>query len=486
MSAIPDWHREDRVETLRIPPHAVDAEQSVLGGLMLAAASETRRGAEALAKLSDWLASEDFYRREHQLIYRAILDLAGRGQPFDALTLGEWFEGQGMAELVAGGSYLVEIVSNTASAANIVAYAEIVLQKSQLRQAIEIGTDLANAGFQPEGRDAGEIATEATRRLQEIRGTGRAGGLSLASAGLSDWYEDLIRRYEQDGAVTGLPYPWAEVNRVTHGLQPGELTIIAARPSMGKSIMGLNLALMTALRGETTALFSLEMTTRQINRRNIASLENVPYSWLLAPAKGADDVDYTPHVSNAIRQLKGAPLLIDESAGLSIDKIVARARRAHMQRPIKLLLLDHMHEVRLPGKRDTRFEVGEIADAGKMLAKEFDCPAVWLAQLNRGLETRSDKRPTMADLRESGEIEQKADVIWFLYREDYYQRTNPNWTPRHDVELILGKGRDLEVGAPIVLREDYKHMALRDWDEDRYGPIPKRHEAAAGKKGGLS
>lgn len=475
MSAIPDWHNEPRVEHLRVPPHAIDAEQNVLGGLMLAN--------DQLPKVSDWLAPEDFYRQQHQEIYRAILAL----KTVDPITLGDWFEAQGKAELVENGAYLGDIASRTASAANVVAYAEIVKQKSQLRQAIEIGHELQSAGFQPEGRGADEIAADATRRLQEIRGSTKGGGLLLASDGLNDWYEDLIRRYEQDSCVTGLPYPWAAVNAVTHGLQPGELTIIAARPSMGKSIMGLNLALMTALRGDNTALFSLEMTTRQVNRRNISALESVPYSWLLAPGKDQSDIDWTPHVSNAIRQLKGASLLIDESAGLSIDKIVARARRAHMQKPIKLLVLDHMHEVALPGKRDTRFEVGAIADAGKMLAKEFDCPAVWLAQLNRSLENRADKRPTMADLRESGEIEQKADVIWFLYREDYYQRTNTNWTPRHDVELILGKGRDLEVGAPIVLREDYRHMALRDWDEDRHGPVPKRYEPkSGGKKGGLS
>ena len=475
MSAIPGWHSENRVDHLRVPPHAIEAEQNVLGALMLAN--------DQLPKVSDWLFPEDFYRREHQEIYRGILAVKSA----DPITLGDWFEAQGMAELVQNGAYLGEIASQTASTANLIAYAEIVKQKSQLRQAIKIGHELQNAGFEPGGKDAGEIAAEATRKLQDIRGSSRGGGLVAASAGLNDWYEDLIRRYEQDGSVTGLPYPWAEVNRVTHGLQPGELTIIAARPSMGKSIMGLNLALMTALRGDNTALFSLEMTTRQVNRRNIASLESVPYSWLLAPGKDQSDIDWAPHVSNAIRQLKGAALLIDESAGLSIDKIVARARRAHMQRPIKLLVLDHMHEVALPGKRDTRFEVGAIAEAGKMLAKEFDCPAVWLAQLNRSLENRADKRPTMADLRESGEIEQKADVIWFLYREDYYQRTNTNWTPRHDVELILGKGRDLEVGAPIVLREDYRHMALRDWDEDKHGPIPKRYEPqSSGKKGGLS
>ena len=478
MSAIPDWHSENRVEHLRVPPHAIEAEQNVLGALMLVN--------ESLPKVSDWLEPEDFFRKDHQEIYRAILDVAP--DPFDALTIGDWFEAHGKAELVEFGAYLVEIASRTASAANVVAYAEIVKEKSQRRQAIAIGTDLAERGFEPGGMDIHEIAADAGRRLQEIRGAERVAGLVSASSTLTDFYNDLVGRHEKGGGVTGIAYPWAEVNAATYGLQPGELTIIAARPSMGKSIMGLNMALNAAMSGRNTAVFSLEMTARQVNRRNIACLGRVPYPWLLSPITGGEhSTDYTPYVGNAIRDLRGASLLIDESAGLTIDKIVARARRAHMQKPIELLLLDHMHEVALPGKRDARFEVGAIAEAGKMLAKEFGCPAVWLAQLNRGLESRADKRPTMADLRESGEIEQKADVIWFLYREDYYQRNQQDWRKRHDVELIMGKGRDLEVGAPIILREDFGFMTLSDWDRDRYGDPPARHQPqTGGKSGGFS
>lgn len=478
MSAIPEWHSEARVDKLRVPPHAIDAEQSVLGALMLVN--------EHLPKVSGWLAPEDFYRREHQEIYRAILDVAPNF--FDALTIGDWFEDHGKSDLVQNGAYLGEIASGTASAANIVAYAEIVKEKSQRRQSIEIGMELTNRGFDPGGMDVHEVAAEAGRRLQEIRGSERMGGLVTASSTLADFYNDLIERHQKGGGVTGIPYPWAEVNSATYGLQPGELTIIAARPSMGKSIMGLNIALASAMAGRNTAVFSLEMTARQVNRRNISCLGRVPYPWLLSPTTdGERDVDYTPYVANAIRDLKGASLLIDESAGLSIDKIIARARRAHMQRPIELLVLDHMHEVALPGKRDTRFEVGAIADAGKMLAKEFGCPAVWLAQLSRGLESRGDKRPTMADLRESGEIEQKADVIFFLYREDYYQRNNSDWKKRHDVELIMAKGRDLEVGAPIILREDFGFMTLSDWDRDRYGdPPPRYQQQSNGRSSGFS
>ncbi len=478
MSGIPDWHSEPRGELIRIPPNAMEAEQSVLGALMMVNAH--------LSKVSDWLLPEDFYSARHQAVYRAILEIAP--EPFDSLTVGDWFDSNGKAELVDNGAYLGELVSGTASAANIISYAEIVKERSQRRQCIEIGTELALRGFEPGGMDVHEIAADAGRRMQDLRGSDRMGGLVQSSGTLNDFYNDLISRHENGGGVSGVPYPWAEVNAATYGLQDGELTIIAGRPSMGKSILGLNMATHAALSGLNVGLFSLEMTARQINRRNIASIGKVPYSWLLAPkTEGERDTDYTPHVANAIRALKGVSLQIDESAGLTIDQIVARARRAHMQRPIRLLMLDHMHDVALPGKREARFEVEAIADAGKMLAKEFKCPAVWLAQLNRGLEARADKRPMMSDLRESGAIEQKADVIWFVYREDYYQRLNTGWKPRHDVELIMGKGRDLEVGAPIILREDYGYMTASDWDRDRYGDPPPRFETKQmGKSAGLS
>jgi replicative DNA helicase len=461
-----------KVEQLRMPPQSVEAEQAVLGGLMLAP--------EALAKVGDWLDDADFYRRDHQLIYRAICELAEARKPYDAVTLAEWFEGQGKVEEVRGGAYLVELASTTPSAANIVAYAEIVKEKSLLRSGIDAGTKLVNECFSPEGKGSREIFSDAAHAITSLRGDPRGGGLVSAAAGLNDWFDDLQRRYEQGNRITGLPYPWHAVNEVTHGLQPGELTIIAARPSMGKSVMGLNLALFAAMREVNVGFFSLEMTTRQINRRSIASLSDVPHDWLLAPDSENDT--YWPRVTDAIRKIKAASLLVDETAGLNVSQFMARARRAHMQKPLGLIVLDHLHDMDFAGKRDMRHEVGEAVAAGKKLAKEFNCPAVLLAQLNRGVETRQNRRPVMADLRESGEIEQKADVIWFLYRHDYYARLeNPSFEPTHAVELILGKGRDLQVGAPVVLREAFNVMRLEDWDFDRHGPIPT-HSADAKQK----
>lgn len=475
--------RHDERETFRPVPQSVEAEQAVVGGLMLSP--------ESLEKVSDWLKPGDFYRADHALIYRAILEMAGATppKPFDAVTLGEWFEAQGMADQVAGGSYLIELASTTPSAANIVAYAEIVRDKSVLRAGIEAGTALVNACFRPDGRDTPVILAEASQRITQLSGDPKAGGLVQASSTLGDWFDDLQARYAQGSNVTGLPYPWKDVNDVTHGLQPGELTIIAARPSMGKSVMGLNLALFAAMRGTNTAFFSLEMTNRQVNRRNIASLVNVPHDWLLAPSNdyktpsGESDPDlWWTKVTDAIKQLKAASLLVDESAGLTTEQFIARARRAHRQKPIELLVLDHLHDMAFPGKQEMRHEVGHAVAAGKKLAKEFNCPVVMLAQLNRGLESRADKRPVMADLRESGDIEQKADVIWFLYREDYYHRNESNYVPVNDVELILGKGRDLRSSRPIILQNRFDTMRLADWEGER----PARISAPKSNTRGMS
>jgi len=452
MSAVMHDDR-DNVSTLRVPPQAVEAEQNVLGGLMLAP--------EALWRVMNILSGEDFYRADHRLIWQAITELADRRQPFDAVTLGDWFESQGLAEQVQGGAYLIQLASSTWSAANIAAYAEIVRDKATLRRLIEVGTGIVNDGFQPEGRDTADLLADAQHALIAMQPKQR-GGLQPAKDSLRDWFDDLQRRYEAGDVVTGLPTPWCEFNKATHGLQKGELILIPARPSMGKSIAGMNIGLFTAMRGHHTAVFSLEMGKRQIHRRNVSSLSNVPHDWLLAPVDGQDE--YWSRVQNAISDLKRASLSVDDTSDLTIAQLVARARMLHMKHPIELLVVDHIHDFKINAK-EARFEYGKIAQGLKTLAKEFDCPVVALAQLNRNLGTRADKRPNMTDLRESGELEQKADLIAFLHREDYYDQ---NTHLKGVVEVIIAKGRDIEAGKTVYLRNDYAHMALRDWE----GAIP--------------
>lgn len=432
-------------------PSATDAEQAVLGGLMLDPSS--------MSKISGWLTEDDFYERSHRLIFRAITKLSTSGTPLDAVTLGEWLDGQGVAGLVGGVAYVLEITNATPSAANIVAYAEIVKEKANLRRAAEVGSKLVTAS-QGRGK-SGDIIAVGMQELANLKGARLKSDLQEVKALYGPWLADLQRRYELGDAVTGLPTPWEGINNATHGLQPGELTVIAARPNMGKSVMGLQLAVYIALMGRRTLFFSLEMTNQQVMRRAISCSGQIPHDWLLAP-HGEDE--WWPRMTNASAALVNAPLLIDDSPGLSIEQITARAQRANLQRPVELLVVDHLHEMQVNGDRASH-DIGRNVQGLKALGKEFGCPVVVLAQLNRGMAGRNDKRPTMTDLRASGEIEQKADVILFLHREDYYERDTHL---QEVVEVEIGKGRDIRSGTRIHLHNRYDQMRLDNWE----GAIP--------------
>ncbi len=452
------YRPDDRVEHLRVPPQSVPAEQSVLGGLMLRP--------EAWPLVSELLTTEDFYRRDHQLIWRAIAELAGKGKPFDAVTLGDWFDEQGKAEQVAGGAYLVELASTTPSAANIVAYAEIVGEKSRMRRMIELGTGMVNDGFQPEGREFAEILADAQAKLVELQPAQR-GGLRAVSESLPAWFDRFCERYDAGSHLTGLPTPWTGFNAVTHGLQPRTLYLIAARPSMGKSVLGLNLALFTALRGKTVGLFSLEMSEDDCHNRNVASLAEIPHDWIVAPTKDGDE-EYHSRMTGAIRDMRAMPLFIDDTPGINRRQFEARARRMHQRHKLDMMVLDHVHDFGIDPKL-ARFEYGAIAQTAKSLAKEWGIPVVALAQLNRNVANKSDKRPTLADLRESGELEQKGDVIAFLHREDYYDTPDRKTHLQSVVELHIAKGRNIRSGERINLRNRFDIMRLDDWS----GPFPQ-------------
>jgi replicative DNA helicase len=454
-------------DSLRMPPQSVEAEQHVLGALMIRP--------EALHKLVDWLAPEDFYRRDHQLIYRAICNLTERKIPADALTVGEWFESQGLGAQVPGG-YLIDLASNTHSAANVVAYAEIVTDKAKLRKLVEVGTGIVNDGFQPEGRDTAQLVASAQQAITQLAGNPRIGGVKTMRDIGARWYDELLRRYENRGALIGLPTPWAEFNRRTSGLQPGNLVVLAARPSMGKSAWAVNVSTANAIRGKRVLFFNLEMTDVSIYNRAIASLENVPLAWLRSPD---DEGDHFAQVTAAVSQLKGASLLIDDTPGLRIEQIIARARREHMRAPLDMLIVDHLHLIPLPGKTRETVEIGAITAALKSLAKELAIPVVLLAQLNRSVESRPNKRPVMSDLRESGNIEQDADLIVFLYRDDYYAARDerPSEHPGA-VEMIIAKQREGEAGK-VWARDALAFGRIDDHD----GPPPQAEPRTESPKG---
>lgn len=471
MSAQPDFypgmddfaHRDEQ-----LPPCSIEAEQAVLGGLML--------GPGNLVKVCDWLTADDFFRRDHQLIYRAILGLVETKSPCDAITMAEWFQANGLADRLDGISYLMELANSTPSAANIVAYAEIVVERSRLRRTSDIGVNLLQASNRP-GAASDAIVGEAMHQLSTMHASKLRGGLEPAMPALKRMQEQMFARYAQAEHHTGvrllgLAWPWRELNRVTKGLRPGVLYVVGARPNMGKSVFGLQTGVFTARSGKNVAVFTVEMTAEECMARAVAAEAQIPHDWVESPTPHDPDAElYWPRLTGAVTTLISSPLLIDETPGITIDQLMARARRAHMQRALDLIVIDHMHDMGVDPKKEIRHEYGRITQGAKSLAKELGCPVILMAQLNRASANRPSKRPTMTDLRESGEIEQKADVILFLHRDDYYDPKSPR---KGIVDVILAKGRNIRTGDDIELVNCFSEMRLKDLDEwDRPELVPE-------------
>lgn len=446
-------------------PHAIEAEQSLLAGLML--------DPSALARIGDWLEERDFYRRDHQAIYRAIIELSKRPDAaVDPVTMADWFDANDLANILPDSNYLIEIATGPGSPASAVAYAEIVAEKAKLRRTIETAQRAIAAAGAP-GASAAEIIGTAVHELSHMAGE-RRGGLEAVKPAMKRLFAQMLERYEHPAGnrLLGLPTPWKDLNDRTHGLRDGNLYILGGRPSMGKSIIGGQLATFTALRGNRTAWFSVEMTAEECLARAIAGISGVEFEWVEQPDRRdqAQD-DKWAQITNANSVILDSPLLIDDTPSLTIEQLKARARRAHQQDPLRLIVIDHAHDMKIDPQH-ARFEYGAIAQGAKDLAKEFRCPVVLLAQLNRNVTSRADKRPTLTDLRESGEFEQKGDVILFVHREDYY---NPKSMPSM-IELIAAKGRNIKLGRPIFLQNDYSRMRALDW----VGELPQKNEEHAG------
>ena len=433
-----DSRPDARVEHLRVPPQSVEAEQAVLGGLMLAP--------EAFDRVADLLSDRDFYRRDHQLIYRAIRELAEKSRPFDAVTLGEWFESQNLSETVAGGAYLVELASTTPSAANIRAYAEIVRDKATLRQLIDVGTGIVNDAFQPEGRDSSEIlaaSEQAVFAIAEAGSRGREDFVEIKRA-LNDAIGVLQDRANNPGSVTGMPTGYTDFDDMTSGLQPTDLIIVAARPSMGKTALALNMAEYAAFKTKkAVAIFSMEMSASQLALRLISSVGRINATRLRTGQ--LEEEDWT-RVTHAIRMIRDIKIFIDDTPALSPDVLRSKARRLKREHDLGLIVIDYLQLMSVPGNNENRAtEISEISRGLKALAKELNVPVIALSQLNRSLETRQDKRPVMADLRESGAIEQDADLITFIYRDEYYNKENS--PDKGLAEIIIGKQRNGPTGS---------------------------------------
>ena len=423
----------------------MSAEHRVLGGLMIDASK---------CALIDWLPADAFTNERDASLYRLICDMRHKGEPVDVITVAErsphgWQDHE-----------LLQLAGDTPSAANVVAYAEILLHAWKRRSVARVASALASD--MRGNTDIDGAAMSAISQINQITGTAHRAGPMAAREVLKSWFAKFQIRQQAQQTMTGLPTPWNDINALTYGLDPGRLYVFAGRPGSGKSVLGENLWSYTALGGNRALMFSLEMPADEMIQRSIASCGNVSWDYLRNPVKNADEVD-SVRMASIVKELIGSRLLIDETPALTIQQLSARAEREHLRDSLSLIVVDHMHIMGRAGKNEVT-ELGEISRGLKALAKRLKVPIVALAQLNRGNTQRNDKRPTMADLRGSGEIEQDADVIWLAHREDYYHASEPNYERDHCLELITGKGRNMESGGVIRLLERFSHMQALDWD----------------------
>lgn len=432
---------DQEISRLRIPPHSIEGEQSVLGGLLLDNSAWDRAG--------DLLVESDFYRFEHRLIYGAIAGLISTSKPADVITVFEQLQGFGKAEECGGLVYLNALAQSVPSAANLRRYAEIVRERAVLRKLIAASDEIATAAFNPQGRQVDQILDEAEGKIFRIGEEGSKSKQGFASMDqLVVQLIDRVNELHENGAeeVTGVRTGFFDLDRMTAGLQPGDLIILAARPSMGKTALALNIGEHVAVsEGLPVVVFSMEMGASQLALRMVGSLGRIDQSHLRT---GKLDDDEWGRLSEAVERLGKVSMYIDESAALSPTELRARARRQARQcGQLGLIVVDYLQLMSGSGsasEENRATVIGEISRGLKSLAKELRCPVIALSQLNRSVESRTDKRPMMSDLRESGAIEQDADVIMFIYRDEYY--TKDACKEPGVSEIIIAKQRNGPTG----------------------------------------
>jgi replicative DNA helicase len=446
---------DKQVAQLRIPPHSQEAESSVLGGLLL--------DNNSWDKVADLLVEADFYRYEHRLVFASITSLVNTNRPADVITVFEQMQSQGKAEEIGGLAYLNSLAQYVPSSANIRRYAEIVRERSILRKLVSVSDEIATSALNTNGRPVTNILDEAEQKIFSIGEEGsrmRQGFQSMDKlvVQLLDRVEEMS---QNPNDITGVPTGFFDLDRMTSGMQAGDLIVLAARPSMGKTALAINIAEHVALKEDLpVAVFSMEMGASQLAIRIVGSIGRIDQG-RLRTGKLIDDE--WPRLSDAIERLKTVSLSIDETPGLTTSELRASARRlARSCGKLGLVVVDYLQLMSGSGGGDGEnraTELGEISRGLKMLAKELQCPVIALSQLNRGVEQRTDKRPMMSDLRESGAIEQDADVIMFIYRDDYYNKESKE---PGVAEIIIAKQRNGPTGTvkltflkPITKFESY-------------------------------
>ena len=431
---------DDQTRGLRVPPHSIEAEQAVIGGLLL----DNR----AWEKIADKLVEEDFYRYDHRLLFSAIRELESNNDPFDAVTLSRCLEKKNLLDKAGGLIYLGRLAKETPSASNIEAYANIVREKSVLRQLISVGTDISSSGYQPDGRDSKELLEDAEKQVYQIAEQGARGesGFQEMKTLLSKTVDKIDHLFNSDGGITGVATGFDKFDEMTTGLQEGDLVIVAGRPSMGKTTFAMNIAENAAI-GEKlpVAVFSMEMPGDALAMRMISSLGRVDQHHIRTGNLTDDD---WARITSAIHILSEAKIFIDDTPAMSPTEVRARARRLKRQHGLGLIVIDYLQLMQVKGSSENRAtEISEISRGLKAMAKELKVPVIALSQLNRSLEQRPDKRPVMSDLRESGAIEQDADLIVFIYRDEVYHEDSPQ---KGVAEIIIGKQRNGPIGKSLL------------------------------------
>ena len=450
----PDWD----VAKIKLQPQSIEAERSVLGALLIS--SDSWDG------VAEVVAAGDFYRPQHRAILRQIALLVDRGEPVDVITVADRLLATGELDAAGGHTYLAELAEQTPTASNVRAYAKAVRERSVLRQLIDAAQDIASAGFNPEGRSSDELVDEAERLIMQIsEGGQKAGGPQAMAPLLSGVLERIEELYNTGGDITGLTTGFIDLDRMTSGLQSSDLVIVAGRPSMGKTSFAMNIVENAALASDRPIMvFSMEMPAEQLVIRMLSSLGRIDQSRVRTGKLEQDD---WPKLSGATEKLKDTQIFIDDTPALTPTELRSRVRRlVREQGDLGMIMVDYLQLMRVAGSSEGRTaEISEISRSLKALAKEFKVPVVALSQLNRALEQRPNKRPVNSDLRESGAIEQDADVIMFIYRDEVYNEDSPD---QGVAEIIIGKQRNGPIGTCRLSFQGqftrFENLARRDYE----------------------
>lgn len=433
----------------RLPPQNIEAEQAVIGAILIAP--------DILPGIAERLHPEDFYRGAHQILFKAALEISESGEPVDIVTLTARLQSQGKLDESGGLDYLISLSRSVPTAANAEYHAQIIADRALLRRLIGVSTEIAATGYAG-SEDVGQLLDTAERRILALAQTRTGTGFTVIKDVLMQAYERIEFLYNNKGGMTGVASGYMELDRMTSGFQQSDLIIIAARPSVGKTAFALNIAQNVAVRVQkTVAVFSLEMSKEQLVQRMICAEANIDANVLRTGQ--LQDEDWTK-LTMGIASLSDAPLFIDDTAGITLTEMRSRLRRLKVEHGLNLVVIDYLQLIQAHGRSDNRQqEISEISRSLKGLARELDVPIIALSQLSRSVEQRQDKRPMLSDIRESGSIEQDADVVAFLYRDDYY---DPESEKKNIVEVIIGKQRNGPTGKVelVFLKNFNKFVSL--------------------------